>query len=220
MSLSKTMRKPHANHVGDMCKPHKNHVGTCANHVQTIWRSHENHVGAMWKPHEKPCGETCGSMWKTVWKNHVQTIWKPHENHMERQCPGGPKSQDQTRASMWKPHENHGRDMFKPCANHMKNHVGTCANHMPTIWKPHENHVGRQCPGGPKSQTEIWLAYQHMVIKECNLQGRIICYISVFYICMICRFLLKLIYILPVSAWFMYQLTSWDGWMDAMDGMD
>ena len=109
-------------------------------------------------------------------------------------------------------HGNHMKTMWGPCGNHMKTMWGTCANHvqtvckpfgnhMKTMWKPHENHVGRQCPGGPKSQIPRpnqgfqmkfgWLA-NTWSSKSATCRGGIICYINVFHTCIICMFLLKL----------------------------
>ena len=165
-----------ANHVQTMCNPSANHVQSmckpCANHVRSRHNPYGNHMKIMW-------GGSVLVVPKPNQGFHVETTWKPCEGHVQ---------------TMWKPHENH---------------VGTCANHMQTMWKPHENHVGRQCPGGPKSQTPRpnqgfqmkfgWLS-NTWSSKNATCRGDIIYYISVFYICMICIFLVKLIYILPVSA--------------------
>ena len=107
-----------------------------------------------------PCGNHMKTMWGTC-ANHVQTMCKPFGNHMK---------------AMWGTCGNHMRtmwgDMCKPCANHVQTMCKPCRNHMKTMWEGSvlvvPNPKPKTKPGLPG---EIWLACQHMVIKECHLQG-------------------------------------------------
>ena len=131
--------------------------------METMWKPHENHVGPMWKPHENHVG-TCA--------NHVQTMCKPFGNHMKTMwgtCGNHMKT-------MWETCANHVQTTWKPCGGHVQTMCKPCANHVETTWKPCGEAVScwSQIPN-PKTKPglpgEIWQACQHMVIKECRLQG-------------------------------------------------
>ena len=118
-------------------------------HVQTMWKPHENHLGPMWKPHENHVGDMCKPH-----ENHVGTI----ANHVQTMC-----------KTTWKPCWGHVKTMCKPCANHVQTMCKPCepcAIHVGAVswWSQIPNPKTK--PGLPD---EIWLAYQHMVIKECHL---------------------------------------------------
>ena len=133
----------------------------CGGHVQTMC---------------KPCANQC---------KPVQTMCEPCGNHMK---------------TMWGPCGNHMKTMCKQCANHAQTTWEPHENHVGAMWKPHENHVGRQCPGGPKSQIPrpnqgFQMKFGRLAntwsSKNATCRGDPICYINLFYTCMIFLFLLK-----------------------------
>ena len=196
-TMCKPCAKPHENHVGAMCKPCANHVQTmckpcepCAIHLGAVswWSQIPNPKTKPGLPDEiwlayqhmviKECHLQGGHYLLLKYiihlqDLHVQTMWKPHENHVGDMC---------------KPHENHVgtianhvqtmcKTTWKPCWGHVQTMCKPCANHVQTMCKPCAIHVGAvswwsQIPN-PKTKPglpdEIWLAYQHMVIKECHL---------------------------------------------------
>ena len=125
-------------------------------------------------------------------------MWGPCRNHMK---------------TMWKPHENHVGDMCKPCANHLETTWKPCGIHMKTTWGSSVLVIPnpKTKPGLP---AEIWLACQHMVIKECHLQGGNCllhkCIFSPAWFACFCLNSCK-------SCQYLLNSCTWDGWMDAMD---